>query len=128
MLEQGKPEDAEMILNAILEVRFAGITNVYTVAEPDQFSRKAQGVMSSTASNYDIYRLQLGVCVAAFTTAVAFALSAPFLLSAKRLGIWFGILVLAYGGMMFGSSYVEEEQHFWYWIASAWFGWLYFKA
>lgn len=84
--------------------------------------------MSSTASNYDLRRLHLGVGVAALATAMAFALSAPILLSAKRVGVWFSVLVLAYGAMMFGSSYVEEEQHFWYWMASAWFGWLYFKA
>ncbi|SLM35771.1 Type I phosphodiesterase/nucleotide pyrophosphatase/phosphate transferase [Lasallia pustulata] len=111
MLEQGNSEDTETVLNAILE-----------------FSKKAQGVMSSTASNYDLHRLHLGLGVAAFVTAGAFALSAPFLRSAKQIGVWFGILVLAYGAMMLGSSYVEEEQEFWYWIASAWFGWLYFKA
>lgn len=84
--------------------------------------------MSSTASNYDLHRLYLGVGVAALATLMTFALSAPFLLSAKGVGVWFSVLVLAYGAMMFGSSYVEEEQQFWYWIASAWFGWLYFKA
>ena len=84
--------------------------------------------MSSTASNYDLHRLHLGLGIAASATAAAFALSAPFLRSAKQIGAWFGILVLSYGAMMLGSSYVEEEQEFWYWIASAWFGWLYFKA
>lgn len=84
--------------------------------------------MSSTASNYDLHRLHLGVGIAALAMALAFALSGPFLLGAKGTGVWFGVLVLAYGAMMFGSSYVEEEQQFWYWIGSAWFGWLYFQA
>lgn len=29
-------------------------------------------------------------------------------------------IVLSYGVMMFASSYVEEEQHFWYWSTTAW--------
>ena len=28
---------------------------------------------------------------------------------------------------MFASSYVEEEQHFWYWTSSAWLGWLFIR-
>ena len=28
---------------------------------------------------------------------------------------------------MFASSYVEEEQHFWYWASSSWLGWLLLK-
>lgn len=32
----------------------------------------------------------------------------------------FWTLSLSYGGMMIASSYVEEEQQFWYWAASAW--------
>jgi hypothetical protein len=28
--------------------------------------------------------------------------------------------------MMFASSFVEEEQHFWYWSASGWLAYLYF--
>ena len=84
--------------------------------------------MSGTASNYNVNRLHLGVGTAALAAIVAAALSAPFLLSAKQRGTLFTALVLAYGAMMFGSSYVEEEQYFWYWAASAWFAWLYFKA
>jgi hypothetical protein len=27
--------------------------------------------------------------------------------------------------MMFATSYVEEEQHFWYWATAAWMAYLY---
>lgn len=34
---------------------------------------------------------------------------------------------LLYGIMMFASSYVEEEQHFWYWATTAWLMLLWLK-
>jgi ethanolaminephosphotransferase len=39
----------------------------------------------------------------------------------------FPLMSLLYCIMMFASSYVEEEHHFWYWMASAWFMALFFK-
>ena len=33
-----------------------------------------------------------------------------------------------YGTMMFASSYVEEEHHFWYWASSGWLALLLLKA
>jgi ethanolamine phosphate transferase 2 subunit G len=30
-------------------------------------------------------------------------------------------VALSFGGIMFASSYVEEEQQFWYWIATTHF-------
>jgi len=34
-------------------------------------------------------------------------------------GVPFWITTVTYGVMMFASSYVEEEQLFWYWMATA---------
>lgn len=34
---------------------------------------------------------------------------------------------LLYGFMMFASSYVEEEHHFWYWATTAWLTLLWVK-
>jgi len=31
------------------------------------------------------------------------------------------LVPIALGFMMFASSFVEEEQHFWYWISAPWF-------
>ena len=38
------------------------------------------------------------------------------------------IAVSMYGTMMFASSYVEEEHHFWYWASSGWLALLVLKA
>ena len=51
----------------------------------------------------------------------------PSLLKLNSAGLWIASMTTAYGIMMFASSYVEEEQHFWYWIASAWIAWQYLK-
>ncbi|KAL1838847.1 hypothetical protein VTJ49DRAFT_2170 [Mycothermus thermophilus] len=83
--------------------------------------RNAQGVLSSMASNYDMSRLLLGqaIAVVAFLTAIkALATCADD----KPLSfVPLAGIVVAYGIMMFASSYVEEEQHFWYWATTAWF-------
>ena len=81
--------------------------------------------MSSTASNYDMLKLQLGIGTAAITACCAIAALAG--LNPKGWSLWTCILVSTYGGMMFATSYVEEEQYFWYWIASGWLVILYLK-
>ena len=40
---------------------------------------------------------------------------------------WLLTATIAYGLMMFASSFVEEEQQFWYWMMSAWSGWVFLK-
>ncbi|MGG6497429.1 UNVERIFIED_CONTAM: hypothetical protein NY603_31355, partial [Bacteroidetes bacterium 56_B9] len=46
--------------------------------------------------------------------------SFPELWPASSAGVYFALISLLYGVMMFASSYVEEEQHFWYWLTPAW--------
>ena len=86
--------------------------------------RKAQELMSSMASNYDVPKLVLGQ---------GFAVSSLIcsVLCLVRLGTHntgntspFVLLTMAYGAMMFASSYVEEEQHFWYWSSTLWIAYL----
>ena len=83
--------------------------------------------MSSAASNYDVSRLQWGICLAA-ASAVA-ACAALVFVTRDSIVAWiiFITICLSYGGMMFASSYVEEEQHFWYWTASGWLAFLIVK-
>ena len=79
--------------------------------------------MSDTASDYNLPKLQAGIIVAGAASLAAF--SASF--SAIRIrNVGASILPLAYGVMLFASSYVEEEHHFWYWVSSAWILWLFF--
>jgi len=70
--------------------------------------------MSSTASTYDVNRLFAGIILAAssliLTSSILLETSSLFNLDT----VVFGIMTLLYGIMMFASSYVEEEQHFWY--------------
>lgn len=53
---------------------------------------------------------------ALFASITTANISKPFLSSS----IPFIAITVTYGIMMFASSYVEEEQHFWYWATSAW--------
>jgi len=83
--------------------------------------------MSSTASNYSIQRLHIGIAVATAAWVIIFTNAIPAAQRANGTGIWLGFVVMMYGVMMFASSYVEEEHHFWYWVTSGWLGWLSLK-
>ncbi|KAI9796809.1 MAG: major facilitator super transporter protein [Piccolia ochrophora] len=84
-----------------------------------RFCHEAQHLMSQTASNYDTSKLTTGI----MSAVVAVAMVSVMLQSVtKSLKIWAGLWLVpvTYGGMMFASSFVEEEQHFWYWSTSSW--------
>lgn len=83
--------------------------------------------MSGMASNYDMDKLIYGgiITVAALSAAgVATAMSTK--LTVRNFGP-FALITVLYGVMMFASSYVEEEQHFWYWSTTAWLFYLVVK-
>lgn len=87
--------------------------------------RDAQELMSSMASNYDLSKIQCGVLLAFVSTLCG----QTALLFDKQTSNGLSMIPLAvmsasYGGMMFASSYVEEEQHFWYWASTFWVAWL----
>ena len=85
-----------------------------------QFCKTAQQELSSTASNYDLTQLYTGIGLSALAIALILIPSWPLLrLSESFTGWVFSITIILNGIMMFASSYVEEEQHFWYWITSA---------
>lgn len=87
-----------------------------------QWLRKAQGLMSSMASNYDMPRMVLGQVIAVIALACAVLSAYMTINEPLASSLPFGAITLAYGVMMFASSYVEEEQHFWYWTTTAWLG------
>jgi ethanolaminephosphotransferase len=76
--------------------------------------------MSSTASNYDIPKLIIGLSLSFLATLLALTAAYPTLKLSLATSSPFLLTCLLYGIMMFASSYVEEEQHFWYWAATAW--------
>lgn len=92
-----------------------------------RFSRIAQTVMSSTASNYNVLRLGLGLLI---TGGAAMLVSPAVYYECTRsayTGAFLAFMAIGYGAMMFASSYVEEEQQFWYWIGSGWIFFLHIK-
>ena len=81
--------------------------------------------MRNTASNYDVTKLGGGAIIAVIATTLATLAIAEKEVSPPSFA--FALICLSYGFMMFASSYIEEEQHFWYWAASAWLGYLALK-
>ncbi|KAL8809711.1 MAG: hypothetical protein Q9200_003180 [Gallowayella weberi] len=91
------------------------------------FLSEAQRVMRTTASNYAVGKLYAGTAMAALATLWTFFSSIPFLVQKWNFGLWFLLATIAYGMIMFASSYVEEEHQYWYSIASTWLWWLVMK-
>jgi ethanolaminephosphotransferase len=76
--------------------------------------------MSGTASNYDILKLAQGQALALGALILATVAAGPTIYVSAKTCYPIILIGLLYGIMMFASSYVEEEQHFWYWTSTAW--------
>ncbi|KAM5353787.1 hypothetical protein ACJ41O_000437 [Fusarium nematophilum] len=85
-----------------------------------EWLRRAQDLMSSMASNYDMPRLYIGQGLAAAAALISGLVVALLGVSGKGYLALLALLTVSYGVMMFASSYVEEEQHFWYWTSTIW--------
>ncbi|EME43588.1 hypothetical protein DOTSEDRAFT_72826 [Dothistroma septosporum NZE10] len=84
------------------------------------FLLEAQETLSGTASSYNIPRMVIGMGLSAMILALALV-SFPSIWPPRAGGTFFAATSILYGVMMFASSYVEEEQQFWYWLTPAWF-------
>lgn len=76
------------------------------------------------ASNYDIPRLALGQTAAVLATLMAVFASYLSAGEISTAAVPFTLITIAYGVMMFASSYVEEEHHFWYYTTTAWLAYI----
>jgi len=83
--------------------------------------------MSSTASNYDISKLATGQALALVASLIAVAAAWTPLANSLRTSLPLLVVIISYGLIMAASSYVEEEQHFWYWMTTAWLGLLWIE-
>ncbi|OQD86343.1 hypothetical protein PENANT_c008G03475 [Penicillium antarcticum] len=93
-----------------------------------QFSEIAQDIMSRTASNYNIFRLCLGLFITGIAATIVLPSTYTECIRHRSSGLFLVLMVITYGLMMFASSYVEEEQHFWYWICSGWIFYLHVRS
>lgn len=84
--------------------------------------------MSSTASNYDMKKLGSGQAVAGVALVASICAAWQTFTKSWVSSLPFIIITATYGILMFASSYVEEEHHFWYWMSSGWFSLLSVKA
>ncbi|XRM44552.1 major facilitator super transporter protein, variant 3 [Aspergillus tubingensis] len=85
-----------------------------------EFLKHAQKVISSAASDYDLRNLLLGLAITSFVVLLPLPTIYTLLCRSWCAGAFFALCLLSYGGMMFASSYVEEEQQFWNWMFTAW--------
>ncbi|OHF00103.1 GPI ethanolamine phosphate transferase [Colletotrichum orchidophilum] len=85
------------------------------ILTPGQWLSRAQDLMSSMASNYEMGRLHIGEAIVGLVTGT-------LVFGARTSLIPLLVISVTYGIMMFASSYVEEEHHFWYWATSIWLG------
>lgn len=91
-----------------------------------QWLRDAQSLMTSMASNYNMPRLYQGIAltlIAIVASGVAFHISRA-ISEPEASAVPFVLTTAAYGTMMFASSYVEEEHHFWYWACTLYLAYL----
>jgi ethanolaminephosphotransferase len=89
-----------------------------------KFLNDAQDVLSTTASSYKVDQLVKGAAVAGVSLILAIY-SRQSNWPPASAGVGFVLITILYGIMMFATSYVEEEQHFWYWATAAWMAYLY---
>lgn len=85
-----------------------------------QWLRRAQRSLSSIASNYDMSRIMTGQAIACISLGLVVVAAVEISEISQTSWYVLAIVSVAYGIMMFASSYVEEEQHFWYWVMTAW--------
>jgi ethanolaminephosphotransferase len=84
------------------------------------FLKDGQDTLSGTASNYNLNKMYIGIGIVAVGVVLS-AIAVPWAGMGLSLGSFaYGTIIMTYGITMFASSYVEEEQQFWYWALAGW--------
>ncbi|TQS38963.1 hypothetical protein Golomagni_00517 [Golovinomyces magnicellulatus] len=89
--------------------------------------KRAQNIMSNVASDYDMSLLGFGLAFSLLALALSIAAASDAILKSFKTCAPLLTVMLLHGIMMFGTSYIEEEHQFWYWVTSAWLGLLCIK-
>ncbi|KAF3925030.1 hypothetical protein AA313_de0204784 [Arthrobotrys entomopaga] len=124
LLAQGKCNEKKTDLDTLACIWHSAVaSNIPTEKMKlfTKFASECQDILTSAATNYDTESML-------FAILLGFASLALFLTTWVVDGIdgslfyklLFWALSLSYGGMMIASSYVEEEQQYWYWVSTGW--------
>lgn len=92
-----------------------------------RFCRQVQSTLSNAASNYNVTNLYVASSIAMIATALAYVASLNTLHLSKAATYVLFFTLMTFNVTMTASSFVEEEQQFWYWISTAWIFYLYAK-
>ncbi|KAK9460790.1 alkaline-phosphatase-like protein [Lipomyces oligophaga] len=85
-----------------------------------RFLIQSRELLSRTSSNYDIPSMIFGIFTVAWIASITVRRVFTATYEDKASRLFFTVLLALHGISLFGSSMVEEEQYFWYWIASGW--------
>jgi ethanolamine phosphate transferase 2 subunit G len=86
-----------------------------------EFLVESQSLLSSASTDYRVSYMYLGLITLLFSVILLGTLIFRQSTLPTLLRYEFITITLGFGGIMFASSYVEEEQQFWYWIVSGHF-------
>lgn len=91
------------------------------------FCRQAQLTMSNAASDYKVTNLYVASGLAIVATVLAYIASLSILRVSTMATCVLFFVIVCFSATMAASSFVEEEQQFWYWIAVGWMFYLHAK-
>ena len=119
MLDLGTPDRLASKWAHALDAEFRSGDGGDTERTVFDFLHLTQEAMSNTASSYNVSRMIAGTGLAS-AALLSSLLAMAHLWPPQTSGAFLTAAVALYAATMFASSYVEEEQHFWYWITPVW--------